>query len=82
MTHDPGGDGDAPSAAEGSRRAGEQGARSAGRSASDAVELAVRARPQRRVQPVLELLGLEPSLARGLAQPLRDRLAVGVRGSE
>ena len=61
------------------RRAG--GARG-GQVGEDAVQLAVGPRPQRRVHPVLELFRIEPSFGRGLAQPLGDRLAVGVGGSE
>ena len=53
-----------------------------GQIGDDAVQLAVGPGAQRRVQPVLELVGLQPSLARGLAQPLGDGLAVGVGGSE
>ena len=53
-----------------------------GQIGDDAVQLTVRPRPQRRVHPILELVGLEPSLARGLAQPLRDGSPVGVRGSQ
>jgi mannose-6-phosphate isomerase-like protein (cupin superfamily) len=45
-------------------------------------ELAVGASPQGRVDALLELLGLEASLARCFAQPIGHRVAVGVRGSE
>jgi hypothetical protein len=42
-------------------------------------ELAVGPRPERRVQPVLQLAGLEPALDGGPVQPVHDRVAVGIR---
>ena len=46
------------------------------------VEVAVGPRAQRGVQTLLELVRLEPTLDRGLAQALCDRVAVGVRRPE
>ena len=50
--------------------------------AEQAIELPVRPRAQRGVQALLELVGVEPPLDGGLSQPLRHRVAVGVRCPE
>ena len=74
---------EANAASSGRLRGGSRGRRrGAGRSATTRVELAARARAERAAEPLLELLRGEPALARGLAQALGGRVALGVGGEQ
>ena len=78
--HDPNGNGQHAGA--GRHRGPLTRHRATGQVPDQPVELAVGARPQRGVKPLLQLVRLEPALDSRLPEALGDRVAVGVRRPE